>query len=271
MTAKLRITILVGLLIGALFMGPQSRFGLQRTAQQALDLFDRRPRLSVLMVGNSRTYYHDMPIMVRRIADSTYSPKLYDVSMLAWGGATFEQNWNDANVRHALQHPWSLVVLQGESRASLSPENRFSFDAYGRDLIFAAKRAGSPVAIIVNWGYGAPIFDHAPSTEFAQARYVDALQVDHGRLAGDTGADLINTGEVWRRVQSAAPSLVLYEDGNHPSVAGSYLSALMIYAFISGRSVADVTFRPSGVDEKDAVVLRDSVDRFFGRLSVSPR
>ncbi len=48
----------------------------------------------------------------------------------------------------------------------------------------------------------------------------------------------------------------LYEDGNHPTVYGSYLSALMIYGFISGGDVTQVTYRPAGVDEVSAQEIR---------------
>jgi hypothetical protein len=50
-------------------------------------------------------------------------------------------------------------------------------------------------------------------------------------------------------VHARAPGLPLYEDGNHPTVYGSYLSALMIYGFISETGVRTVAYRPDGVDE----------------------
>jgi hypothetical protein len=56
-------------------------------------------------------------------------------------------------------------------------------------------------------------------------------------LSETTSAGLIETSDVWESFIQNHPDISLYLDGNHPSVAGSYLSALMIYGFLFGEGV----------------------------------
>ena len=54
---------------------------------------DRRPIKTILLIGNSRTYYHDMPAMVSRISASARLPYRLTITTLAWPGASLEENW----------------------------------------------------------------------------------------------------------------------------------------------------------------------------------
>jgi hypothetical protein len=193
--------------------------------------------------------------MVRDIADSARAPVLYAVTSRTGPGARLEDHWNDAGVQRLLRQRWDAVIIQAESAAQIDDVATQNFLVYGEKLIAAAGVAGSPVAVIVNWAY-----DNSAYTGPYQGnrpRHIGIIQASHRALARRTGAQLINTGEVWEQVRAEDPSLTLYEpDGNHPSIDGSYLSALMIYGFISGSDVGAVTYRPSGLDEKAAQTLR---------------
>jgi len=244
---------LIGLIIvSALFATetPRGRY----YASEAAGWFDPRPVKTVLLIGNSRTFYNDLPDMVRRIADSAHSPVRLSITMLAWGGASFEENWNDAGVRAALQKHWDAVILQAESRAITSEENRASFSTYGRKLITAGRQSGSPVAVIVNWAYGESIYADAPPGSRDEA-IGTVEQITRG-LADQADAKVIDTCATWERIHAAHPRLPLYEDGNHPTITGSYISALMIYRFLSGGSVEQATYLPDGVNAQTAEPIK---------------
>jgi hypothetical protein len=243
---------LIGIAIVAIMFATQSSRG-QYYAAEIAGWFDPRPVKTVLLIGNSRTFYHDLPGMVRRIADSAHSPVRLSIKMLAWGGASFEENWNDAGVRAALQKHWDAVILQAESRA-IAEENRASFATYGRKLIAAAHQGGSPVGVIVNWAYGESLYaDAPPGTRDEAIGTVE--QITRG-LADQADARVIDTCAVWERIHAAHPRLRLYEDGNHPTIAGSYISALMIYRFLSGGGVEQTTYLPDGVDAQAAEPIK---------------
>jgi len=56
-------------------------------------------------------------------------------------------------------------------------------------------------------------------------------------LAKETGATVIPVGRVWEKVRSIRPDIQLFDkDGSHPSPAGTYLTACVVYTVLSGKS-----------------------------------
>jgi hypothetical protein len=51
------------------------------------------------------------------------------------------------------------------------------------------------------------------------------------------------------------------EDGSHPSLAGSYVAALTIYATIMGDDARNVYWRPDGLEREVALAIQDAVSR----------
>ena len=50
----------------------------------------------------------------------------------------------------------------------------------------------------------------------------------------------------------------LYDpDGSHPTIQGSYLAALVIYATATGKDPRNLTYKPGNLDENDAMRLRN--------------
>ena len=245
----------------AVFMVPSVHAGFGNALRSVTGIFDDRPVETVLIIGNSRAYYNDMPDMLGAMADSANLPVRYEVTIRAWAGATFEQNWNDAETRALLTQHWDHVILQAESAAHGDDAHRVSFQTNGAKLIVAAQATKSPVAVIVNWVYTASFFAEAPAG--SRGLYLARIQEDYLALAQKTGVKLINTAVVWEDVLSRDPKLPLYHDTNHPSVYGSYLSALMIYGFMSGKDVGEVTYVPGGVEETVGAVIKDAARRHY--------
>src|SRR5215468_10045598 len=76
--------LIMAVLIGVfVWYTPAVSTPLAHALQSATDYFDRRPEHTVLFIGNSRTSHHDMPFMLRRIADSARSPELYRIVVQA--------------------------------------------------------------------------------------------------------------------------------------------------------------------------------------------
>jgi hypothetical protein len=48
---------------------------------RAEDNFDGWPARTILILGNSRTFYHDMPDMVRAIADSAHDSQKLEITL----------------------------------------------------------------------------------------------------------------------------------------------------------------------------------------------
>lgn len=232
----------------------------RETARNAADLFDPRPASDILFIGNSRLFTNDLPSMVRAVADSADAPVKYRVRMWALPGLRFEDHARNPSVQRLLGQRWDRVVLQAQSAESMRGEEwRASFLANGRRLVEGARAGGSPASLVVNWTYSEEEFREREAPESGRAYVHGLIQSDHRLLAQEAGADLINVGGAFRRVETAEPAIDLIPDGNHPSQQGTYVYALMVYAHLSGADVRNVRYVPDGVSEAEAKVLREIV------------
>lgn len=217
---------------------------------------DRRPVQRLLFLGHSLTYYNDMPAMVAEMADSADSPIRYDITMSAFPNAGLDNHWNNQRTRELLaQGGWDRVIAQPERiYEPEGPDRRLYFYA---NKLLAGTGKGRP-AIIISQRHSE---DYYRQQNWTTSRWEDGEIVRRNlrSLATATGADVIDVASVWERVRMEQLPFSLYKDGNHPTLQGSYLSALVIYANLSRSGVDKVSYVPSGMSSADAELLRTKV------------
>ena len=173
--------------------------------------------LSILFIGNSHTYFNDMPLMVKQRADK----EGYDcrVTMIAHGGWYLAQHAQEPDVRFDILYGgYDYVVLQ-EHAHPFGPEEKF-MDAAAQ-LVQMIRQAGSTPVIYECWA--------KQDEPEAQARMNEV----HRRIAEQTGALLAPVGEDWRRFMQSHPDLEMYAaDGAHASPTGSDFAAAHIWETI---------------------------------------
>lgn len=188
----------------------------------------------VLLVGNSLTYFNDLPAMVQGLAKS--SGLDWEVHSVTIGGASLEDHIQDGTaVRLLAAERWDYVVLQqGPSTLPESRTNLRTGVASFRPLI---ERAGGRVALYQVW----------PDSTWSAARFVadfDRVRDSYALAAKDVGGLFLPAGEAWRMAWSSHPQFKFYgPDEFHPSPEGSYLAALTIVGAVSGTSVVGLVGR----------------------------
>jgi hypothetical protein len=230
--------------------------------QRAADVLDSRPARSILIVGNSRTFRNDMPAMLREIADSANSATKFQIESSSYPGATFKTHWNNTRTRRLLDDGWDDVILQAESAAQTCQPCNEDFLFYGPKLADAARlREGRP-RLVVGWPYDQNVYEEPfyADSGFGRADHVALLKEMHAKLASNAQLGRINVAGPWEAIRLSHPSIKLTSDGNHPTVAGTYLYALATYAQLSNGPVAAVSYVPDGVSVEDAKAIRDAVD-----------
>lgn len=175
--------------------------------------------LRVLFVGNSYTYYSEMPSIVEAMAKRAKTP--FVVEMIAEPGATLEGHVADGAVVAALDRAdWDVVVLQEQSLRPLEDRERM-FGAV-RALDQAIDAEGARLVLFETW---------------ARRDYPDMavpLEDAYRTIAAEVGGTVAPVGAVWQKVRQRAPELPIFDaDGSHPSVVGSYLTACVLYATIA--------------------------------------
>lgn len=173
----------------------------------------KKEHIKVLFIGNSHTYYNNMPSLVKRRLDE----EGYDchVTMLAHPGWFLAQHVEDPEAKfNILFGDYDYVVLQ-EYAHPFGPEEKF-FEAV-RTLTSWTKESGATPVIYLTWAQ-----KNEPE---AQQRMTDA----HKRIAEETGSLLAHVGDEWWGYMHNWLDLEMYdEDGAHASPAGSDFAAKMI-------------------------------------------
>lgn len=188
-------------------------------------------KLRVLFIGNSHTYFNDLPEIFAEMARKAG----YDceVTMIAHGGWFLAQHVEQPDVRfNILYGHYDYVVLQ-EHAHPFGPEEKL-FDAV-RQLTRWSREAGSTPVVYMTW---------AQKTE---PENQDRMAKAHEQIAKETGALLAPVGlRWWEQAENDPDTDLFYTDGQHASVAGSTLAAGVIFnvikenmEFASGGPYAD--------------------------------
>lgn len=201
------------------------------------------PATRVLFIGNSYTYFNNLPEMVRALAEAAGAGPV-DVRMVAPGGWRLADHWEKGEAHAALRGgKWDFVVLQEQSQLG-DPKTVDGKPRVGSDKVFApaaAKwaeeiaRAGARPVFYLTWAKKVAPEDQALLNE----AYSRAARAGAGVLAP--------VGIAWDQVRQQAPAIELFvEDGSHPSAAGSYLAACTLVAAIFGRNPQGLPTRVTG-------------------------
>ena len=215
------------------------------------------PPLEVLFIGNSYTYVNDLPARLHELAAEAETPPSIDVTSVTVGGASFQMHWSGADAQPAIADGHTHVVLQGQSVEPIAAPATFL--EYGELLADAATAAGSTPVLYQTWARkaGDPIYADPISGGSPEAMQ-DGLTAAYATLAMETGAAVAPVGEAWRIAWTDHPEVELYAaDGSHPSAAGTYLAACVVYIVLTGKAAPEGGL-PGNVEPADAAALREA-------------
>lgn len=190
-----------------------------------------------MFLGHSYTYYNDMPAMIGEMADSAGSDVRYDITMRAFPNASLEDHWNDRRSRSLLDRDdWDGILIQPESNRRILDEDHDQF-RYAAKLLEG--RGAAQAAVVVSWTASEGRYSEGQVT---RAEHFQNAQVNDWGMASLTGSAVIDVARVWEDLIAQDFPFSLYnEDGTHPSVQGSYLAALVIYAELARSGVDAAT------------------------------
>lgn len=217
----------------------------------------------VLFIGNSYTFYFDMPQIVADLASSVGDN--LSVTTSAYGGWSLSQHSTTTNTLNLInQGGWDYVVLQEYSQnpsesQSFVEANVYPYAQYLDNLIHAA----SPNAVTIfymTWGrkdgdtercgVNPPVCTYIGMDNLTRTRYMFMAQTQHAIISP--------AGPVWRYIRSHYPLINLYDpDGSHPSNAGSYAIACSFYTAIFRKDPTLLTYN-SALSPSDAAQIRNA-------------
>jgi hypothetical protein len=186
------------------------------------------PATRVLFIGNSYVSANDLPHAFAALAEAGKHPAVVDMS--AEGGWTLAQHLGAAETLDKLAaQQWDFVVLQEQSIVPAVPDARTSgmYPAV-RQLTQMIRSQGAEPVLLLTWGrrdglpeYGFPDFQSMQ----------DQLTAGYLGIADELDERVAPVGVAWQNGVTRDPSLELWQpDGSHPTQAGTYLAACVVYA-----------------------------------------
>ena len=204
------------------------------SAQEPPDA-DVAPPLHVLFIGNSLTYFNDLPAMFTALAAAAGESRPF-VRAVTAPGVSLEDQWNAGDAKKAIAvGGWDYVVLQ--QGPSASPEGTLLLRTYSRRFAELIRAGGARPVLYMVW----------PSV--ARRDDFDGVALSYRDAARDVRGLLCPAGEAWRAAWKRDPKLELYSpDGLHPTPAGTYLAALTFVAVLYGRSPVGLPGKLAGLE-----------------------
>ena len=175
--------------------------------------------MRVLFIGNSHTYFHDMPHTFARMCEQL-TGQTPEVTMLAYSERSLA--WHREEyfyLRFALLYGhYDYCVLQ--QQAHPFPDEELTRSSVLR-ILSLCESAGTKPVLMMTWA------------EQAFPEHFLPMQRCYTALAAETGAILAPVGELFDLIRQTHPEMELYwHDGEHASIYGDYLIAATLAALL---------------------------------------
>jgi hypothetical protein len=211
--------------------------------------------LSVLFVGNSLTYVNDLPHLTQEFAASS---RLH-ASLVVWSavgeGAHLADHWRKGEATRLLRsHRPDVLVLQAQGTEPLSARDDFLH--YCELMKAEADKVGARTILFETWARPPGDVFYAQSESGGsppamQVRLRDTYEWTAHRL----GAEVAPVGQAFEIAMTRLPDVPLLDGTQHPTLAGSYLAAAVLFQSLFHSSPRDTQFT-GGLAESSATALQ---------------
>jgi len=185
--------------------------------------------VSVVFVGNSLTQVNDLPAVLKQFAARSVSPMEVETNAITPGGAFLYDQWKRGQAPALLRekHP-NFLVLQGQSTEPLSAPK--SFAQCAGLFKTEADRVGARTILFATWARPAgDIYYKEPTSGGSPAAMQAGLNSACAAVARNISAVLAPVGAAFERAQHDMPEIQLLDGTQHPSSAGTYLAAAVLF------------------------------------------
>ena len=213
---------------------------LQYQESKPIETLDIEDEINILFIGNSHTFYNDLPVVFEDLAHNG-GHKVNAAVMAEGGWSLLQHAQSNITIEQINQHPWDYVVLQEKSSLPVNPiDRRDSMYPAVRTLNQEVENIGGEVILFMTWGRR----DGLP--EIALNNYDEMqseLEIGYMRIADELDLMVSPVGKAWAQALDYYPDIQLWQtDGSHPSRVGSYLAACVFYAVVFMESPEGLTY-----------------------------
>ncbi len=210
---------------------------------------------SVLFIGNSYTYFWNLPQQVAAMAASRNVP--LHTRQSTSGGTNLGQHWRGerelTSVELVRTDTFDVIILQDHSRRAFDAPDSLLY--YCQRFAGAMDRSSARLYLYMTWAREWDPYMQPTITKV----YTEAAKA--------LDATLVPVGPAWMRARELRPGLPLYDpDQSHPSPMGTYLTACVFYGVLTGQSPVGLPHRLLSEDadgEKLYLNIQSEEDALF--------
>ena len=220
---------------------------------------DARPK-EVLFIGNSLTYYHDMPLMLQEMLNE--KDIKINIHQSTFPGVSLSDHLAKPQTLEKLRSQnWDFVILQEATVRVLIPEVRvFNFvpAILKLDSLVKLKKGQTilyqcyPISIYPK-KYCYPSFlikPEIPETKYCSdsisnsSEEFEIIQESFNEVSQTIQCKVAPIGLYFELCKKKYPELSLFEStkDTHPSILGSYLIACVFFKTLTGEKTADIKY-----------------------------
>lgn len=205
---------------------------------------NQAPR-KILFIGNSYTYYNDLDVVLKKLAMSAKLPVKLQTARLVKGGAALQDHYTDPKTAAMIAKvQWDLIVLQEQS--TLPVQNPPAFFEYAQKLEAQIEQRGAKPVFYMTWA------------RQQKPEMIEPLDQAYTRMGRQLDAFVAPVGLAWEASLKAHPDIRLYdEDGSHPNLNGTYLTACVFYATLTGLSPVGLSNAGMDISPQQVLTLQE--------------
>ncbi|MBQ8433016.1 MAG: hypothetical protein IJX28_09055 [Clostridia bacterium] len=209
----------------------------------------------LLFIGNSATYVHDLPRMLRTLAGEAGYP--LEVTTVARGGYTLAQH-ADGTTEHGravlaeIQKGYDLVFLQDNGNCITTPARRLASQQACRTLDSAIRATGGITCLYIRPPYGYALGEYSPVEQCGE---LDGLFTG---IAAELGATCAFVNRAFGIAIEELPYDLWGPDHAHLGPYGAYLAVCVFFATLFSTSSSVLSF--NGLPAEAARALQGVAD-----------
>lgn len=218
-----------------------------------VDYSNELEQYHLLFIGNSLTKHtYDIPSMIKGMIETN------DINVTVKVDSTSPQ-WIIDHKSSFLQlikvNKYTHVILQEYSRGPIIDFDKFENAVIEFDSLIKENKAKT--ILYQTWPYHLSYFN---GNLVLQEQMKNELEDAYQRVASKINATVVKAGSAFYHCLTNHYNLELYQDVNHPSLFGAYLSACVHYATITNRRSFGNPFEIDGISTEVKKILQEVAD-----------
>ena len=217
----------------------------------------KKDTLRVLFVGNSFTYFYNLPQVVNAMSEFSDNLILETRHSLVGGSTLFDhlnQKKGTQTIRMLNEYSFDYVVMNHHSLATI--DNNNNFFQVSKQMVELVRSKNAIPVFMQTWAYHSnPLMTHTIASTYED-------------MSRRLEVEVVPCGDLFSEVRKWRSDLSLFDDDDkHPSKHATYLNGLAFFKYFTNEKTINIPKRITTTDQNGpetmAVVFESGERRLF--------